>query len=274
MIMPNPDQLIPVSNTINQLNIIKGNTDLEPEYRHQGVANWYIFDQFSFTSFSIRLSGIYTKEKIRWKQTISDDLIKITQPINVKNDLNFTFSSEFSTPIRALEININLKASESWSKSRVFINEQENINTNQNHIFNLTLENRKNTIFSTRLGAGINITDSKFSLADEQNNYYYNTSYSFDLRYTPNNRWNFQAKANILNYDSQSFNEAVDIPLINIDMSYFFFEAEKGSLTITAFDLLNQYTGFQRISQPNFLMQQEWNTLTRYVMLTFGFRFR
>ena len=57
-------------------------------------------------------------------------------------------------------------------------------------------------------------------------------------------------------------------------MSYFFFEAEKGSLTITAFDLLNQYTGFQRISQPNFLMQQEWNTLTRYVMLTFGFRFR
>ena len=107
-----------------------------------------------------------------------------------------------------------MKASESWSKSRVFINEQENINTNQNHIFNLTLENRKNTIFSTRLGAGINITDSKFSLADEQNNYYYNTSYSFDLRYTPNNRWNFQAKANILNYDSQSFNEAVDIPLI------------------------------------------------------------
>ena len=274
MIMPNPDQLIPVSNTINQLNIIKGNTDLEPEYRHQGVANWNIFDQFSFTSFSIRLSGIYTKEKIRWKQTISDDLIKITQPINVKNDLNFTFSSEFSTPIRALEININLKASESWSKSRVFINEQENINTNQNHIFNLTLENRKNTIFSTRLGAGINITDSKFSLADQQNNYYYNTSYSFDLRYTPNNRWNFQAKANILNYDSQSFNEAVDIPLINIDMSYFFFEAEKGSLTITAFDLLNQYTGFQRISQPNFLMQQEWNTLTRYIMLTFGFRFR
>ena len=120
MIMPNPDQLIPVSNTINQLNIIKGNTDLEPEYRHQGVANWNIFDQFSFTSFSIRISGVYTKEKIRWKQTISDDLIKITQPINVKNDLNFTFSSEFSTPIRALEININLKASESWSKSRVF----------------------------------------------------------------------------------------------------------------------------------------------------------
>ena len=39
-------------------------------------------------------------------------------------------------------------------------------------------------------------------------------------------------------------------------------------------DILNQNTGFQRVSNTNLLMQQQWNTLTQYFMLTFNMRFR
>lgn len=272
--MPNPEQLIPIENAINQLNIVKGNTNLEPEFRHSANARWTLFDQFSFTSFSANLSGTYTENKIRWAQTINDDLVKVSSPVNVDNDLTFNGKVEFSTPLRSLGFNLSFHASENWNRSLVFINEQQNINTNLTHGLNLALQNRKNEVFSLRLSAAVSLTDSKFSLADDQNNIFYNTTYAGDLRYTPNRKWNFETRATIINYNAQSFDEAVSVPLLSANVSYFFLAAEKGSLTLSAFDILNQYTGLQRISETNFLMQRQWNTLTQYFMLTFNIRFR
>ena len=37
-------------------------------------------------------------------------------------------------------------------------------------------------------------------------------------------------------------------------------------------DLLNRQVGFERISQDNYLMQREWNTIGRYVMIEFKLR--
>ncbi len=272
--MPTPEQLIPIDNTINPLNIIRGNTELAPEQRHSLNTRWTLFDQFSFTSFSAILNGVYTEDKIRWSQMINDDLVRVTSPINVDNDLNFNARIEFSTPLRSLGFNLSINANENWNRSIVFINQKENINTNLTHGFNLSVQNRKNDFFAIRLSAAISLTNSRFSLAEDQNNVYYNTSYAGDLRYTPSNKWNFEAKANIVNYNAQSFDEAVSVPLLSANMSYFFWQAEKGALTLSAFDLLNQYTGFKRISETNFLMQRQWNTLTQYFMLTFNLRFR
>lgn len=274
VVMPTPEQLIPVSNAIDQLNVIRGNPNLEPEQRHQVTGNWTIFDQFSFTSFSLRLSGAYTHDKIRWAQTIDEDLIKVTQPVNVDQDVNMSLGADFSTPWRSLGVNLSVRATENWNRSLVFINDQENINTNFTHNLNVAIENRKNEVFSLRVSAAVSITDSKFSIAEDQNNVFFNTSYTGDLRYTPNKKWNVGAKANVVNYNAQSFDEAVSVPLLSANVSYFFLQAEKGSLTLSAFDLLNQYTGFQRISNTNFLMQRQWNTLTQYYMLTFNLRFR
>jgi len=49
---------------------------------------------------------------------------------------------------------------------------------------------------------------------------------------------------------------------------------ERGkSITHTAsYDLLNKYSSFQRISETNYLMERERNTIGRYVMLTFNLR--
>lgn len=272
--MPTVEQLIPVQNVVNPLNIIEGNPDLEPEFRHNLFINWTVFDQFSFTSLSLRLGGNYTEDKIRWRQIITDDLIQISRPVNVDNDVNLNAYLDFSTPIRSLGLNINLTALENWNQRIVFINEARNINTNFTHQLRIALENRKNDILSIRLSGGATVTDTRFSISDDQNNVYFNTNYTADVRYSPGNRWNFEAQANIVRYDDQSFGETVFIPLLSAEASYFFLNAERASFTLRAFDLLNQFAGLQRISDTNFLLQREWNTLTQYLMLSFNLRFR
>ncbi|MEL7121894.1 MAG: outer membrane beta-barrel protein [Bacteroidota bacterium] len=273
-LMPEVEQLIPVDNPVDQLNIIRGNLDLKPEQSHQISANWLVFDQFSFTSFSVRLAGNFTKDKIQWAQTVNDDFVRITSPVNVDNDINLNAYVDFSTPIRSLGIDLNFTASENWNRSIVFINEEENINTNLTHNLNIAFENRKNDVLFVRLNAAISLTDSRFSIAENQNNTFFNTSYTGSIRVTPNKKWNFGANANIVNFNAQSFDEAVSVPLISAEMSYFFMQAEKANLTLKAFDILNQFTGIQRIGNVNFLMERRWNTLTQYFMLSFNMRFR
>ena len=56
-------------------------------------------------------------------------------------------------------------------------------------------------------------------------------------------------------------------------LSYFFREAEKASITLSAYDLLNKTKGFQQSSDANSLMRKEWNTLTQYFLLEFRWKF-
>ena len=57
--LPSLNQLFPISNNLNQLNVYKGNVDLKPQYDHTLRLTWTVFDQFSFTSFYFSTHYIY-----------------------------------------------------------------------------------------------------------------------------------------------------------------------------------------------------------------------
>ena len=77
--------------------------------------------------------------------------------------------------------------------------------------------------------------------------------------------------ANIVNHDAESFDEMVRIPIINARIDYYI-KGEKMSIALWAKDVLNEQVGFLRMSAANFLMQQEWNTIGRYVMMSVNWR--
>ena len=272
--MPTVQTLFPVQNVLDALNIIQGNLELKPEQNHQFSVNWALFDAFSFTGVSFRLSGNYVKDKIRWAQSIDENLVRRSSPINTAQEVNFQSYLDFSTPLRSLGLNLNITSTENWNRGIVLINKQENINTNFIHQLEAALENRNNDKLAIRLSAAIRLTDSRFSIAEVRNNIFFNTNYTGQLNYSPNRHWNFETSANIINYNARSFEEAVRVPLLNASIRYFFGQAEKVSLSLIAFDILNQYTGIQRISNDNVLLERRWNTLTQYFMLDFNYRFR
>ena len=115
--------------------------------------------------------------------------------------------------------------------------------------------------------------NSKFSISDRQNYNQNSLGYFSSLGYTPSNKWNFDIKADVTNYSSQSFDESVNIPTMGASLSYFFREAEKASITLSAYDLLNKTKGFQQSSDANSLMRKEWNTITQYFLLEFRWKF-
>ncbi|HSN50153.1 MAG TPA: outer membrane beta-barrel protein, partial [Bacteroidales bacterium] len=83
---PSANQLLPVVNNINPLMLAYGNRTLKPEYRHDASFNWWIFDQFTFTSLFSSVDFIYTHNKINWDRTINDSLGQTMTLVNVPDD--------------------------------------------------------------------------------------------------------------------------------------------------------------------------------------------
>lgn len=267
--MPGVSQLFPIVNNTNPSALYQGNLDLEPEYRHSTNLKWSIFDQFSFTSFFLQLRANYTDTPISTSQTINEDYVKIINPINVDNAQNVTLSSNYSTPIRPLAIEITFKLNEGWSNNSSFINGEENITSAFTHRLGLSFQNRNRDKWRINIGGTGSMTDSDFSISTLKDNTIYSYTYNLNIGYTPTKKWNFELKGDVSNFSSQSFDENIMIPLLRAEVSYFFLEAERASLTLSGFDLLNKAQGFQQISQANYISRTEWNTLSQYFMLSF-----
>jgi hypothetical protein len=269
---PTVNQLLPVVNYLNPLNIYYGNPSLAPEYNHNLMVHWLIFDQFSFTSFMMALSGGYTSDKINWSTTVTDDLVQISTLTNVDWDYRSRLNLDFSTPIRKLGIKVNLDVEESWNRGMNLVNDVHNIYNTLNHRYSLSADNRKKKKWDVESGVGMTLTNTWYDIQESLNNRYFDLSWFADIRYTPSEKWHFEVTADVTSYSDLGVDESIQVPLLRAEASYFFLAHNRGVLTLSGFDLLDRNQNVQRISELNYLRETRSNTMGRYVMLTFKYR--
>lgn len=271
-IMPGLTQLLPVANTLNQLSVYTGNITLRPEIRYYLMGNWSLFDHFSFTSLFVSAGGTYTRHKVSLSQTINEDYTVDVTPVNVDYQASAFASVHFSTPLRGLGLKVNTTLGENFNKGISIINSEENMATVMQHRLDLNVENRRKEYYDFRIGGSVTLNDVRYSIAEDQNSVYFNTAYYSDLTVYITDRLEVETGANIVNYNAKSFNESVQVPLIEAGISYHFLPGKRASLILKGYDLLNKYSNFQRISDVNYLMEQTKNVIGRYVLLTFRYR--
>jgi hypothetical protein len=269
---PTVNQLLPVVNYLNPLNLFYGNLALRPEHNHTAMIHWLIFDQFSFTSFMMALSGGYTSDKINWSTTVTDDLVQISTLINVDWDYNSRLNLNFSTPIRKLGIKINLDAEESWNRGQSLVNEINNIYNTLSQRYSISADNRKKKLWDVESGLGMDLTHTWYDIQESLNNHYFDLSWFADIRYTPSDRWHFEVTADVTSYSDLGSEGGIRVPLLRAEISHFFLAHNRGVLTLSSFDLLDRNQNVQRISELNYLRETRSNTIGRYVMLTFKYR--
>jgi hypothetical protein len=269
---PTSSQLLPVVNNINSLSLLYGNPNLKPEYSHRFNAHWILYDQFSFTSFFVSLNTSYTKDKINWSRTITQNLGFINRLINVDHDWRASANFDFSTPIRSLGIKINLSGEENWNKGLNLINEIENEYTTLSHRISLSADNRKKDKWDINSGVTATLTNSWYSIQESLNDRYINVSWFAELRWTPSEKWNFEATADITNYSAKSFDKSIKIPLLGAQISHHFLKNNRATLTLRGFDLLDKNTIVNRFGELNYLREIRSNSIGRYVMLSFTYR--
>lgn len=268
---PSPEQLQPVVNNADPLNIYIGNPNLQPEYTHELRTGYFLYDQFSFTSFFANLTGAYTADKITNATTIDSLLRRTVTPVNVEREMALRGSLQFSAPVRPLKMKFRVQLNSSRTQRILFLNDVRNDVRDWRNGLDFSIENRNKDKVDALAGIRLNTTSTDWSVSADLNQQYTNHAWYSAVRYTPVKRWMLETQFDYTVYSEEAFGERTAIPLWRAGVTHYFLKNNRARVRLSVFDLLAQNQGITRSSSLNYVEQQRSNALGRYFLLTFGY---
>lgn len=274
---PSINQIQPIANNTDNLNIIVGNPDLRPSFSNNFNFNYNSYKVIS--GQSIWISGGYSFTSNPIISNLTTDTAKgktISQYVNLGNKTphNFYFRTYLDKKVEKLDINIGVNFSVNGSTSYSISNGALNRTIYNNYSGQIRLSKYKEKKYEIYSSFGPNYTISNSSLLTSINNNGrgFNAEGGFNV-YLPAK---FQVGSDI-NYEftakTQTFNQDLKRNLINANITKTFFKNDDLKLTLWGNDLLNQNLGFSRSVNGNFISQNSYTTIKRYFMFTVTWNF-
>jgi len=268
---PSIQQLQPVVDNSDPLNIYVGNPALKPSYQHSASTNFTTFDPAKFVSFFAFLTGTYTLNPIINSQAITQDLVRITQPVNVADNLNLNGNVNFGFPIKKLKSRFNVGPTGTYVKGLNLLNDQLSHTWQQtvggSARYNFTYKE----ILTLDVSANLSHQETKYEFNKENNQVYFNKTYSAETNINFLKNYQFNSSFDYLIYNSQTTDYHQVIPLWNLAVSRFILKNNTGEVKFSVNNVLDKSLSVTQSASTNYLQQQVTNNLGRYFMISFTY---
>ncbi len=271
---PTIDQLQPIQNNNDPLNIYIGNPNLKVGFNHNFNLFYNKF-QILKSRYMYMGTGFNLQQNAIANYSTVDSFGKTTtMPVNVHGSNNYFlyggWVSGQGDKKLIHEINTNING----GRNVTFINGQQSINTYANielsYGIRYSLKDKYNIEIRPKIGRNI----SKSSLRKDVNNSYW--TYGGEANGYVMLPWKLELNTDI-NFDLrqhiEAFGSNTNFIVWNAELSKKIFKDKSGKFIFRANDILNQNKGFNRIINSNFVTDQQYQRIARYFMLTFQWTF-
>ena len=270
---PSLTQLQPVADVSNPLRIVVGNPDLKPTFTQRVNLRFNDFNQEAQRSIMAMIGAQYSLNSIISK-VIYDATTggQTTTYENVDGVWNAFGMTMFSFPFKRKSWYYSMMSRVSYSSTVGF--------NNNNY-------NRSGT-FSLHVAPGISFRPDNLEL-ELRPTYNYQTTHNTTQVSANRDIHTYGAMFNgtyyapfgfvintDLNYNSSSgYTDGYNTTqwLWNASLSYQFLREKSATLSVKVFDILGQKQSISRSVTANYIRDMEYNTLTRYFMLSFTYKF-
>lgn len=279
---PTIQQLQPTQDVNNFPNISVGNPNLKPSYQHSMRLNFSKFDPVTFISFFTFINATYTTDAITNSQTFSvvdSTRTTITRPINVDNNINLSGNFNASFPISKLysrfNVGVNVRGQQSVNVSRSEVDGEE-VSETQTDVNQVTLGGNLRYTFTFKeifdLSLSTNLSRQKTSYESEQNDQqYFNKTYSAETNVNFLKKYRLSGTMNYMEYENQTNNSTVSIPMLNLSLSRYVLKANAGEIKLAVNNVLDRNLGVTQTANAQYFERQTMNSLGRYYMVTFTY---
>jgi outer membrane receptor protein involved in Fe transport len=267
---PTIQQLQPVIDNSDPLNLYVGNPQLRPTYSQSWRLNFTTFDPATFISFFSFVNVDYTTNAITNAQYIDSNLVRTTTPVNVDNSMSVSGNAQFSFPIQKLKSRFSLGGDYRNQRSINLLNETANTIHQQTLGGTARYNYRYNDIFDLSLSADLDhqLTSYEFNQPDQT---FINSTYTAESNLTLLKNYQVSTSFEYLEYENRSTNYSQAIPLLNLSVSRFVLKNKAGELKLAVNNLLDKALGISQTASINYLERQTTNSLGRYFMLSFTY---
>lgn len=267
----------PTVDNSNPLYLRVGNPNLKPMTSRSAYFTYFKYLTKHKIQYSIRFNPIFDNNGIVFEQQISSDGTQLIIPRNVRGIQRFnggvSFDKEFPE-INKSTFNLQFTLYSTYNRAEIVVNRK--------------VTNSVSVLLRPTFAFNLNIND-KFEL-----NQQYEISYSegrYDSEFSPNvsrrthtlttdilcrpfKAWTLESSLDYVRTPEASIAGARNITIWNVGLSYLFLKSKKGSLKISAYDILNQNKSVGQIVNQNFITNTKTQALTRFLLLTFVYNLR
>ena len=269
---PSIDQLQPIRDNTDPLNIYMGNADLKPEYSNRFSVNFNRFNQSNFHMLFGNMNFTYTANKISTQQTVDPQTFtRVTTPINVSNDKQGFAFLGFGMPLykQILRMNVNTNINVGQGISR--INDVENITNRTGVSLGLRLSVNIKDTFDINFNGRVQSNNTSYSVSSSQNQQYYNYTYDVEANYRLPYKIRLSTDFDYSIITGQTFGSTAGIPIWGASVSKYILSRDKGEIKFAVFDILNKNSGITRSADVNYILNEVTRSLGRYFLLTFTY---
>ena len=270
---PSLNQLNPIPDVSNPLNIYSGNKDLRPSYIHKLNINYNSYSQFNNVGFFSYLSFNYSKNDITNQKVFDQFFRQTTTPINTDYSLNSSAYVNFSAPLKFIKQRINVSNTFSYQDNISFINETENNVHRFTNRINFSLDNWKKDLIDFKLGAHLNFNATKYSVNKDRNQNFMTYQYFIDFNLDLKHDWNLSNYFRNSIYSEEDFGDKLTIQNWRASISKILGKSKKYKIDISAIDILNQNQNINRTTNINYIQDERILSIGRYFMFSLTYSF-
>lgn len=267
---PTIQELQPVLNNNDPLNLSVGNPDLKPGYTHQARTSFTFFDPASFVSIFSFVSGNYTTDAISTSQSVDSKLVRTTRPVNVSENYSVDANIHLGFPIKKINSRFGIRTNALVGQQITILNNTENP-IQQRTLggrlsYTYTLKDFFMFVVSTSLEQRQSLYE--FNAADQL---FLNKTHQAETNLTLVKKYQLNASFQYLDYSSQTTGFSQTVPLLDISFSRFLLKNNTGELKLGVNNLLDRNLSITQTANTNYLEQRTANNLGRYFMLSFTY---
>jgi ABC-type nitrate/sulfonate/bicarbonate transport system ATPase subunit len=285
---PTVTQLQPVEDNSNPTLITRGNPGLVPTFSHNLMFMYNSTNMDTFSSFNTNLDATYNVNSIVNGSWDDDSGVEYTVPMN-NDEGTFSLNDRlmFNAPIAKSKFSIMTFAFANYSKSLSYVGNRtidgsdsesylDMANYTVNHYQSLSAMMNlrgvyRNDIIEITLGGRLSYNQSWYDNKNTNVAPSFTDGISASVNATPGT-WALVADANYTFYQGYVATYSDPTLVINASVAKTLFKGS-GTVQVKVYDLLDQSKNLYRSIADNYVKDTWNNTLGRYVMLSFTYRF-
>jgi len=272
---PQISQLQPFQDVSDPLNTITGNPNLEPSNNHGIYVSYNGFDFQKGTGFNVYFNSDFTNNQVVSKTTVDENFVRSTTYENVNGNYRMYLGGNYSKSIKLDTLNTLKYRVGLWgntSRNINYNNEVKYASITTSLTPNGSITFNWNKVLEIVPNYRLSISKNSFDLEDFDDNEF--VRHSFGLRtatFVPKklewrNDINYVYNPNVApGFQKSSW-------FWNSTLAYSIMK-DQATLTLKAYDLLNQNTNAQRTSTQNYIQDSQSTVLQQYFMLSFSWKF-
>ena len=301
---PSTSQLMPVPDNTNPLNISLGNPYLKPYFNHNARLNFGYTNRQTFTSVHSDFSGGMVQEAITNAQWYDKSGVQYSIPVNGPGTGNVSGRVMVNSPIGKSGFSIMSMTNARYNRSTSYIGtgsldsqkyydadkaefnyelfhadfpdlgDTDAFTTNRIQSMNFTQMLRftyRNDAVELVAGGRTNMSKSWYTLESANQKATWNNNVSFEMNWTLPFGMNVISDLNYNWYNGYTTQQEPEF-ILNAEITQLLFK-NTCTIALRAYDILNQAKNLSVTDASNYHQEVRNNTLGRYIVLSFTYRF-